>query len=270
MTIAMEQVAHLRESLADLDLIVELGMRYGKPSLAHGLQRLKEQGATRILVLPLYPQYSATTTATTFDAIAAELKSWRWIPELRFINHYHDHKLYIDALAKSVENHWKQHGQADRLLMSFHGIPQDYFHNGDPYYCECQKTARLLGQRLGITTEQYQVSFQSRLGPKKWLQPYTDHTLEAMANEGIHSVQVICPGFSADCLETLEEIAMENKDVFLKAGGRRYEYIPCLNSELAHIELMKTLVTTHTQGWNNEEEEPESRQQRAINLGASK
>ena len=154
--------------------------------------------------------------------------------------------------------------------MSFHGIPQDYFHNGDPYYCECQKTARLLGQRLGITTEQYQVTFQSRLGPKKWLQPYTDHTLEAMANEGIHSVQVICPGFSADCLETLEEIAMENKDVFLKAGGRRYEYIPCLNSELAHIELMKTLVTTHTQGWNNEEEEPESRQQRAINLGASK
>ncbi len=270
MTIAMEQVVQLRESLTDLDIIVELGMRYGKPSLSDGLDRLKEQGATRILVLPLYPQYSATTTATTFDAIAAELKSWRWIPELRFINHYHDHKLYIDALADSVENHWKQHGQADRLLMSFHGIPQDYFHSGDPYYCECQKTARLLGERLGITTEQYQVSFQSRLGPKQWLQPYTDHTLEAMANEGIRSVQVICPGFSADCLETLEEIAMENKDVFIKAGGKNYEYISCLNSEPAHIELMRILVTTHTQGWDNEEEEPESRQVRAINLGASR
>ncbi|MGI9317367.1 MAG: ferrochelatase [bacterium] len=270
MTISMEQVDKLRQALEGLDIIVEPGMRYGSPSLVHGLTRLKDQGATRILILPLYPQYSATTTATTFDAIASALKSWRWIPELRFINHYHDHKLYIEALAVSVENHWKHHGQADRLLMSFHGIPKEYFHNGDPYYCECQKTARLLGERLGITEEQYQVSFQSRLGPKQWLQPYTDQTLESLPGEGVHSVQVLCPGFSADCLETLEEIAMENKAVFMNAGGQCYEYIPCLNIEPAHIEMMKTLVLTNTQGWNNDQEKPEHRQQRAINLGAPK
>lgn len=270
MTISIQQVDKLREAVAEQDYLVEPGMRYGSPSLAEGLKRLKDQGATRIVVLPLYPQYSATTTATTFDAIAAELKSWRWIPEMRFINHYHDHKLYINALGASVEDYWKKHGQADRLLMSFHGIPKAYFENGDPYYCECQKTARLLGMRLGITSEQYKVSFQSRLGPKQWLQPYTDLTLAEMPSQGVDSVQVICPGFSADCLETLEEIAMENKEVFLKAGGQRYEYIPCLNAEPAHIEMMKSLIIEHTQGWSTEQEEPEIRKQRAINLGAPK
>jgi len=270
MTISVQQLDALREALSESEFIVEPGMRYGSPSLAEGLTQLKEQGATRILILPLYPQYSATTTATTFDAIAAELKSWRWIPELRFINHYHDYRLYIHALAESVENFWKKHGQADRLLMSFHGIPKEYFHSGDPYYCECQKTARLLGERLGITTEQYQVSFQSRLGPKKWLQPYTDQTLAAMPGEGVHSVQVLCPGFSADCLETLEEIAMENKEVFMQAGGQRYEYIPCLNADPAHIGMMKSLILGHTEGWTSDPEPPEKRQQRAINLGAPK
>jgi ferrochelatase len=220
------------------------------------LQALRDQDVRQVLVLPLYPQYSATTTASVFDAVTDELKRWRWIPELRFINHYHDHPAYIAALADSVRNHRAEHGDADRLLMSFHGIPVQYFHDGDPYHCECQKTGRLLAESLGLTSEQWQLSFQSRLGPKQWLNPYTDKTLEELAANGVKSVQVICPGFSADCLETLEEIAMENRDTFLEAGGERYEYIPCLNASDAHMDMLASLTEQHLEGWAPDASDP--------------
>lgn len=247
---------------------VALGMRYGTPSIRSALEELRDGGVRRILVLPMYPQYSATTTASIFDAVSSELRGWRWLPELRFINHFHDDPGYISALADSVRRHRAEHGDADRLLMSFHGIPEEYFHQGDPYFCECQKSGRLLAESLGLDSTQWQLSFQSRLGPKQWLQPYTDHTLEQLAGDGIRSVQVMCPGFSADCLETLEEIAMENREVFLNAGGERYEYIPCLNDDAEHIAMLADLVDRHTQSWAPTQEEPARVLERARALGA--
>jgi ferrochelatase len=250
--ISRQQEAALQEKLAQqpgYPVKVVLAMRYGNPSIAAGLQALRQAGARRILVLPLYPQYSATTTASTFDAVAAELRRWRWLPEMRFVNHYHDEPAYIGALAGSVQAYQAQHGTPDRLLMSFHGIPKDYFMAGDPYHCESHKTARLLAEKLGLDNTHWQLSFQSRLGPREWLRPYTDETLRKLAAEGVRRVQVICPGFSADCLETLEEIAMENRETFLKAGGETYEYIPCLNAEPAHIDMLAGLIAKHTGGW---------------------
>jgi ferrochelatase len=228
---------------------VTLAMRYGNPSIAAGLAELREAGARRVLVLPLYPQYSATTTASTFDAVTTELRSWRWLPELRFINHYHDDMQYITALADSVRSHWAEHGQAERLVMSFHGIPRAYFEAGDPYYCECQKTGRLLAKALGLEPQQWLMTFQSRLGGKEWLRPYTDQTLTQLGQEGVKRVDIICPGFAADCLETLEEIALENRDTFLAAGGEAYRYIPCLNDRPAHINALAQLVIQHSEGW---------------------
>jgi len=250
-------------------LPIALGMRYGNPSIRSALEQLRDAGVRRILVLPLYPQYSATTTASIFDAVTRELRGWRWLPELRFVNHFHDEPAYIGALAQSVRRHRAEFGDADRLLMSFHGIPEEYFHKGDPYFCECQKTGRLLAEALGLGADQWQISFQSRLGPKQWLQPYTDQTLEALARDGVKSVQVLCPGFSADCLETLEEIAMEDRDTFLAAGGERYEYIPCLNDGDEHIAMLAGLVDLHTQGWGPSLEDPAMVRQRAMALGAS-
>ena len=268
LSISVRQAESLQDALSDRGIVVELAMRYGRPSIAGALARLKERGATRILVLPLYPQYSATTTATTFDAVAQALKKERRIPEIRFVNHYHDEPSYIEALSDSVRMHRQQHGGAEKLVMSFHGIPQDYFDKGDPYHCECRKTARLLAERLELDEGDWVVTFQSRLGPKQWLQPYTDTSLEQLGAAGVKSVQVICPGFSVDCLETLEEIAMENKDIFLEAGGERYEYIPCLNDDPAHIAMMESLVMQHTQGWLRTSEDPAARLQRARAGGA--
>ncbi len=272
LTISRQQEAALRSALQERhgDAVrVELAMRYGRPSIAQGLQALRKAGVRRLLVLPLYPQYSATTTASVMDAVWAELQQWRWLPELRSIHHYHDDPAYIAALAASVREHQAEHGEAERLLLSFHGIPQEYFEKGDPYHCECQKTGRLLSEALGLTPEQWTLSFQSRLGPKQWLQPYTDKTLERLASEGVKSVQVLCPGFSADCLETLEEIAMENREVFLGAGGERYEYIPCLNDRADHIAALTGLVERHLAGWKiAPSEDPALRQQRARQLGA--
>jgi len=277
--ITLEQAAKLQTLLdEDLDQPVKVvaAMRYGNPSIGIGLEQLRQAGARRILVLPLYPQYSATTTASTFDAVSDELRGWRWLPELRFINHYHDEPGYIDALAQSVRSFWQQHGEPDKLLMSFHGIPQDYFLAGDPYFCECQKSGRLLAEALGLSDERWQISFQSRLGSKQWLQPYTDQTLEVLAKAGYKKVHVICPGFSADCLETLEEIAMENRDHFLAAGGEAYSYIPCLNSEPAHIGMLKELVCRHIESWMpvlTEEELARARHEcrvRAVAMGADR
>jgi ferrochelatase len=228
---------------------VEPAMRYGNPSIASALARLREANARRLLVVPLYPQYSAATTASTFDAVAAELSRWRWLPELRMVNHYHDHPGYIEALVESVRQFWAEHERPDRLLLSFHGLPKKYFLAGDPYYCECQKTARLLADELGLAENQWAVSFQSRFGPTEWLQPYTDKLLQQWAGAGVGNVHVICPGFSADCLETLEEISMQNRGLFLEAGGKSFSYIPALNDEPDHIHVLAQIVTEHCQGW---------------------
>ena len=226
-----------------------LAMCYGKPSVETGLNELCDAGCNRILVLPLYPQYSATSTAALFDAVYADMRNRRAVPELRFVNEYHDHTAFIKALASSVRSYQQAHGAPDRLLMSFHGIPQEYADAGDPYADQCEATAELLAKELGLAASQWQYSYQSRLGPKAWLKPYTDQTLAALPGEGAKSVQVICPGFSADCLETLEEIAMQNRDVFMQAGGERYEYIPCLNDHAAHISMLAGLAQQHLQGW---------------------
>ncbi|ATX81113.1 ferrochelatase [Mariprofundus ferrinatatus] len=221
---------------------VELAMRYGNPSIRKGLEALREKNCDRMIVLPLYPQYSATTTGSTFDAVAKVLKEWRRVPRLTFIDAYHDQPLYIEALAASIRDHWKENGKAERLLLSFHGIPESYFENGDPYPCHCRKTARLVREALGLDETQLQLAFQSRFGKEPWVQPYTDETLEKWGKEGVESVDVICPGFAADCLETLEEIAMENREVFLGAGGKRYSYIPALNDSDAHVQALTQVV----------------------------
>lgn len=198
---------------------VELAMRYGNPSISSGLEKLRGLNAQRLLVFPLYPQYSATTTAATFDAIACQLKQWRWLPEIRMINHYHDHPAYIDALANSIVQHWQDNPKPEKLLFSYHGIPKDYFLAGDPYHCECHNTARLVAEKLDLNDDEWRVTFQSRFGPREWLKPYTDITLKSLPGDGIKSVNIICPGFSADCLETLEEINMQNRGFFTAAGG---------------------------------------------------
>ena len=254
---------------------VALAMRYGNPSIHEGLTQLREAHARRILVLPLYPQYSAATTATVFDAVADELKTWRWVPELRFISHYHDDEGYLTALVNSIRESWVQRGQAERLLFSFHGMPKRTLRAGDPYHCHCQKTARMVAERLGLPAERWQVAFQSRFGRAEWLQPYTDKTLRQWAQAGLKQVDVVCPGFSADCLETLEEIAMQNKETFLAAGGARLHYIPALNERVDHIEALANLIDTHIQGWvetvsgySAERSEGKARLQRATALGA--
>lgn len=227
---------------------VELAMRYGQPSIASVMSRIVQMGVKRLLILPLYPQYSATTTASTLDEINRQLQQWRWIPDIRFVHSYHDDHAYIQALKHSVEQYWQQHGQRF-LVMSFHGIPKAYLEKGDPYYCYCHKTARLLAEALQLNDEQWVLTFQSRFGPKEWLQPYTDVTLQSLPAKGISKVNVVCPGFSADCLETLEEIEHENKDAFLQAGGDDYHYIPALNASAQHIDALQQIVKRHTENW---------------------
>jgi ferrochelatase len=228
---------------------VALAMRYGSPSIADGLKQLRNHNARKILVLPLYPQYSATTTASIFDEVSARLREWRWIPEMRFINSYATDPAYIDALAGSITTYWDQQQRSQKLLLSFHGIPQEYIDNGDPYADECRQTATLLAEKLALSDDQWQLTYQSRLGPTQWLQPYTDTIIKELAGDGIESLDVVCPGFSVDCLETLEEIAMENRDNFIRAGGKTFHYIPALNDSPAHITMMKELVSRHTMGW---------------------
>lgn len=228
---------------------VALAMRYGEPSIKNGLEELRQAGARRLLVLPLYPQYSAATNASTFDAVSSVLQHWRWLPDFRFISHYHDEPGYIQALAQRIRAHWDNEGRADRMIFSFHGIPKHYFLAGDPYHCECHATARLLAEELGLQEGQWQVSFQSRFGPREWLQPYTDELLASLPGEGVRSVQVVCPGFSADCLETLEEMNIQNRNIFMQAGGDRFTYVPALNDQPAHIEFLADLVCKHAQGW---------------------
>ena len=231
------------------DAIVDFAMRYGEPAIPDVLQSMLDRGVRKLLVLPLYPQYSGATTASTFDAIAEDFTGRRWLPELRFVTHYHDHPAYITALADSIRAYRDQHGSADKLLFSYHGEPKRYLTEGDPYHCECLKTTRLVAEQLGLAEADFSSSFQSRFGREEWLKPYTDETLKALPGEGVASVQVVCPGFSADCLETLEEIAVENRDYFLEAGGAKFDYIPCLNSSQGHIDALETVARQHLQGW---------------------
>lgn len=222
---------------------VVLAMRYGNPSIAAGLDELRAAGVQDIRVLPLYPQYSDTTTAAVHDAVTNALQGGAWQPQVHYVDRYYDHPSYINALADSVRQHQSIHGSPDKLVMSFHGIPQDYIEAGDPYAGECEETARLLADALGLSSQQWCLTYQSRLGPKQWLQPYTIEQLVVLAENGVRKVQVICPGFSVDCLETLEEIALENRSAFMEAGGETYDYIPCLNDDPAHIKLFAELVT---------------------------
>lgn len=228
---------------------VEFAMRYGSPSISSVLEKMQRDGVRQLIVLPLYPQYSGATTASTFDAIAADFHQRRWLPDLHFISHYHDHPRYIEALAQSIETFWASSGRADKLILSYHGVPKRYLLEGDPYHCECHKTSRLLAERLGLGESEYLTTFQSRFGREEWLQPYTDETLKALPSQGVKSVQVVCPGFSADCLETLEEIGQENREYFVDAGGEQYAYIPALNAESAHIDMMQALVQPMLEQW---------------------
>ncbi len=249
LAVSRRQAAALSAELAADGVRVVLAMRYGRPAIREGIEQLLGAGVTRLLVLPLYPQYSATTTASVFDAVAAELSRTRRIPELRLVNEYHLDEAYLAALAASVRRYQAEHGQPDCLLMSFHGIPAEYAEAGDPYGEQCRATARALATRLGLADDDYRLSFQSRLGPKQWLSPYTDDTVRALAADGVRHLQVVCPGFSADCLETLEEVAVENREYFLAAGGQCYQYIPCLNDQADHVAMMRQLVARHSLGW---------------------
>ena len=230
-------------------VVVRYAMRYGSPAVPQVLDELKAQGVTRVLVLPAYPQYSGTTTASVFDAVYAWGMRTRNLPELRFINHYHDHPGYIEALAEKIRAHWAQHGRAEQLVMSFHGVPERTLLLGDPYHCECHKTARLLAQSLGLSKDEYKVCFQSRFGKAKWLEPYTEPTVRELARQGCRSVQIVCPGFVSDCLETLEEIALEVKAAFLEEGGEQFHYIECINDSPVWIQAMHSLTMTHMSGW---------------------
>ncbi|MEW6693715.1 MAG: ferrochelatase [Pseudomonadota bacterium] len=254
-------------------VIVRWAMRYGEPSVARELDALKAAGCTCILILPAYPQYCAATTASVFDAVYAWAGRARWVPELRFVNHYHDDPGYIGALAARVRAHWAQHGQPQRLVMSFHGMPAHTLQRGDPYHCECHKTARLLAEALGIEGEQYTVTFQSRFGKAKWLEPYTEPTLVQLARQGVERVDVICPGFTGDCIETLEEIDQEARAAFLGAGGRAFHYIPCLNDDAAWLRALTDIAEQHLAGWPTrtapDAAAGAASRQRALALGAA-
>jgi protoporphyrin/coproporphyrin ferrochelatase len=230
-------------------VVVRYAMRYGNPSIAQELNQLKAEGATRILILPLYPQYSGTTTASVSDAVFDWGKRQRVIPELRFVNRYHDHAGYIQMLGNRVRASWKKTGQPQVLVMTFHGVPERTLHLGDMYHCECMKTARLLAEHLGLSKEQYRVTFQSRFGRAKWLQPYTEPTLIALAKAGIERVDLICPGFTSDCLETLEEIDMEAREAFTHAGGKQFNYIPCPNDNPEWMGVLRDIAMQHMGGW---------------------
>ena len=253
-------------------VLVRHAMRYGRPSIASALDALKAEGVDRVLVLPLYPQYAAATTASTSDAVAAWTRQRRNVPELRFVKHFHDDPGYIGALARRVSDHWMTHGRPDRLVLSFHGLPRRSLTLGDPYHCECLKTGRLLTERLKLREDNVVVTFQSRFGKAEWLKPYTGATLVELASKGVGRVDVMCPGFVADCLETLEEIDQEVRAAFIAAGGKEFGYIPCLNDQHEWIAALAGIAIGQIGGWSAEAAEPaelERSKARARAAGAS-
>jgi ferrochelatase len=252
LAIAQRQAAGVQERLAAAfgnPIKVEIGMGYGSPSMDSGLTRLWEAGCDRVLVFPLYPQYAAATVGSTFDAIAKSLGQTRWVRPLRFISGYHDHSGYISALAASIRDFWKEHQKDQRLLVSFHGLPKESLAKGDPYHCQCLKTARLLWDQLELPLSDRYLGFQSRFGKQVWLQPYTDGILKEWGQAGVEQVDVVCPGFSADCLETLEEIGDEYRSEFLAAGGKDLRYIPALNDRADHLDALAEIITLHLGDW---------------------
>ena len=252
-------------------LVVDYAMRYGKPAIAGVLASLKQQGCDRILVLPLYPQYAASSTATALDAVGAAFASMRNQPALRSVRHFHDHPGYIAALAQNISDYWMKHGRPHQLVMSFHGVPRFTLDKGDPYHCECHKTAHLLAEALKLSADKYQITFQSRFGRAEWLKPYTAEALKDLGKQKLGRVDVVCPGFVADCLETLEEIAVEGKTLFLNAGGGDYHYIPCLNERGDWLHALADIVATNLLGWVGGEPSPEDLErsrERALELGA--
>ena len=275
------QAEALQQALGQrgVDVEVAYAMRYGNPSIASVLRELRERNLARLLVVPMYPQYAGSTTATAFDAVFAELGTWRNPPELRTVKHFHDDAGYVDALARSIAARWETDGRPDRLVMSFHGVPRRTLMLGDPYHCECHVTARLLAERLGLRRDDYVVTFQSRFGRAEWLQPYTEPTLRELGRQGVGRVDVVCPGFVADCLETLEEVAIECKDAFIEAGGRDYRYIECLNASPSFVDALAGLVVRQLGGWPVGDAAPTpvardaalaQRRERALAMGAER
>ncbi len=251
-------------------LVVDYAMSYGNPSIASVMQKLKAQNCTRILIVPLYPQYAASSTATVFDRVFSAVQSMRNTPAIRTLKHFHDDPGYIKALAANINDYWMKHGRPEKLVMSFHGVPCYTLEKGDPYHCECLKTGRLLAQELGLKPQQYQISFQSRFGKAEWIKPYTTATLIELGKQKTRRVDVVCPGFVADCLETLEEIALEGKEDFQHAGGGEYHYIPCLNERNDWMHALTDLVMKHLHGWLIEPSAADLEQGRlhALALGA--
>ena len=254
-------------------------MTYGAPSIRDALARLFKNGCRRIICLPLYPQYSGTTTGSVFDLVTRELQRQRWVPEFRFINHYHDARGYIAAVAQSIREHWDRNGRGDKLLFSFHGLPRENLLKGDPYHCQCHKSARLICEALELGDDDWVVSFQSRVGRAEWLRPYTDETVMQLGRDGVRSLDVVCPGFAADCLETLEEIAMQNAEFFHEAGGESLNYIPALNARDDHVAFIASLIEKHVAGWpeastewtdSDTAREREKSRERALAMGAER
>jgi ferrochelatase len=229
-------------------VLVDLAMTYGTPSIVQVMRSFQARNVRRLLVLPLYPQYSATTTGSVFDIVTRELRTWRWLPGLRFVDQYWQHDAYLAAITASISSHWREHGRK-HLLFSFHSIPLRYFRAGDPYFCFCQATARAVAARLGLRPDEWSVGFQSRFGREEWLKPYLDRLLIDYAASGPRHVTVVCPGFATDCLETLEEIAMQDRHAFLEHGGETFDYVPCLNASDAHVAALEAIVLDQARDW---------------------
>ncbi len=249
--IANRQLNKIQSSFSSKNenIVFEVGMRYGNPSIPDALLKLQKKQVRRLLVLPMYPQYCAATTGSTFDEVTNVLQNWRWIPEMRFINQYFEEKNYIEALSNSIKSFWKNTSKPQKIIFSYHGIPKRYLTNGDPYHCFCLKTTRLVKENMGLSDDEIMTTFQSRFGREEWLKPYTSETLKELPKQGIKNIHIISPGFSSDCLETLEELEEENKEYFMESGGENYHYIPCLNDHDDHIDVFVNLIKKHTQGW---------------------
>ena len=249
--IANRQLNKIQSSFSSKNenIVFEVGMRYGNPSISDALSKLQTKQIRRLLVLPMYPQYCAATTGSTFDEVTNVLQKWRWIPEMRFINQYFEEKNYIEALSNSIKSFWKKNKKPQKIIFSYHGIPKRYLTNGDPYHCFCLKTTRLVKEHLGLLDDEIMTTFQSRFGKEEWLKPYTSETLKELPKQGIKNIHIISPGFSSDCLETLEELEEENKEYFMESGGENYHYIPCLNDHEDHIDVFVNLIKKHIQGW---------------------
>ena len=233
------------------DITFDLGMRYGNPSIKEALQRFKDKSISKILVLPLYPQAGSPTTSSTFDAVSSYLSTQSWTPNLRFISGYHDQKDYIISLSRSIKDSFSKNGKPDKLIFSYHGMPDRYLQEGDPYYCFCHKTTRLVAEKLNLDKDYYEMAFQSRFGYEKWLQPYLDDMIPEMAKNGVNHLQIISPGFSVDCLETLEEINIQYRELFEDNGGKKFNYIPCLNDSDNQLAMIKNIVLENIKGWDS-------------------